>query len=217
MNAVVLIPAYQAGKTIGPLVREVRALGLPVVVVDDASSDATAQRAQESGAQVIRRSANGGKGVALREGFSVIFRSGVDWIVTMDADGQHLASEIPLLLQETVRGRSDIVIGNRMEDPRGMPLERRLTNRTMSWLISRLAGQRVPDTQCGFRAISRRVLESVTLVSGHFEIESELVLRGARAGFRISSVPISSVYQQQMSFIRPLQDTLRFLKLLRSL
>ena len=212
-----LIPAYQAEKTIGSLVREVHALGLRVAVVDDASTDGTAARAQAAGAQVIRRPVNGGKGAALREGFSVIFRSGVDWIVTMDADGQHLASEIQLLLQEAVRGRSDIVIGNRMEDPRGMPLDRRLTNRFMSWLISRLAGQRVPDTQCGFRAISRQVLESVTLVSGHFEIESELVIRGARAGFRISSVPISSVYQQQMSFIRPIQDTVRFLKLLRSL
>ena len=213
----VLIPAYQAGQAIGSLIREIRALGLRVAVVDDASTDGTAAQAQAAGAQVIRRPVNGGKGAALREGFSVICRSGVDWIVTMDADGQHLASEIPLLLQEAVRGRSDIVIGNRMEDPRRMPLDRRLTNRFMSWLISRLAGQRVPDTQCGFRAISRRVLESVTLVSEHFEIESELVLRGARAGFRISSVPISSVYQQQMSFIRPFQDTLRFLKLLRSL
>ena len=213
----VLIPAYQAGKTIGSLVREVLALGFPVVVVDDASTDGTVEAAQKSGAQVIRRSENGGKGAALREGIPLVCKSGVDWVVTMDADGQHLVKEIPRFLQEAGKGASDIVIGNRMENPRGMPLDRRLTNRLMSWLISRVTGQWVPDTQCGFRLISRRVLESVTLTSKRFEIESELVLRSAKAGFRIGSIPISSVYQRNVSFIRPLRDTFRFLKLLRSL
>ena len=133
----------------------------------------------------------------------------------MDADGQHLPAEIPLLLKEATKGESDMIIGNRMGDPHGMPWDRRFTNRIMSWLLSRIAGQHVPDTQCGFRAISRRALESIQLTSERFEIESELVLRCARAGLRIASVPISSVYRHQTSFIRPFRDTLRFLRLLR--
>lgn len=212
-----MIPAYQARATIGGLVREIRSQGLPAVVVDDASTDGTASEAEGAGAEVIRRPANGGKGVALREGMASVCRQGYDWIVTMDADGQHLASEIPRLLGEAASGQAGLILGNRMGQPQGMPLDRRVTNGFMSWLISRLVRQELPDTQCGFRAISRRLLESVTLATDRFEIESELVLKAARAGFSIRSVPVASVYRRQLSFIRPIRDTVRFVRLLVSL
>lgn len=217
MKVVVVIPAYQARTTIGGLVREIRSQGLPAVVVDDASTDGTASEAQSAGAAVIRRAANGGKGVALREGMALACRQGYDWIVTMDADGQHLPSEIPRLLGEVAAAPADLVLGNRMGEPHGMPLDRRVTNWFMSWLISRLVRQDLPDTQCGFRAISRRLLESVTLATDRFEIESELVLKAARAGFRIRSVPVASIYRRHLSFIRPIRDTVRFVRLLASL
>jgi len=210
-TTVVVIPAYQAVRTIGPLVAEIRALGLPVTVVDDASTDGTAEEAQAAGASVIRREVNGGKGAALREGVSVVLQSQCEWILMIDADGQHLAAEIPLFLKEAQQSGADLLVGNRMERPSGMPLDRRLTNRFMSWLISRLAGQRIPDTQCGFRMIRRRVMETLQLVSNRFEVESEMIVLGAWAGFQITSVPVSSIYRRQSSFIRPIRDTLRFL------
>ncbi len=237
MKVVVVIPAYQAHGTIGSLVAEVKHMGLSAIVVDDASNDGTAKEAEAAGAMVIRRPANGGKGAALRDGIPAALQLGCDWLLTMDADGQHLVSEIPLFLEESRRGGADLLIGNRMgprrtrdaalprqrgwyrlgRRPRGMPLDRWVTNRFMSWILSRIAGQKVPDTQCGFRMIRRKVLEKVRLTSDRFEVESELVIRAARAGFRIDSVPVSSVYRRHSSFIRPLRDTVRFFCFLNQL
>ena len=211
---VVVIPAYRAKGSIGALVSEVARMGLPVIVVDDASEDGTADEAAGAGASVIRRRINGGKGAALREGISKALQGGCGWILVMDADGQHLPAEIPLFLQEARRTDADLLIGNRMGRPRGMPLDRWASNRVMSWILSRVSGQKVPDTQCGFRLIRRQVLEKVRLTCDRFEVESELVVRAARAGFRIASVPISSVYRRQISFIRPFRDTVRFLRFL---
>lgn len=212
-----LVPAYQAEQTIGPIVRSVIALGLSVIVVDDASTDRTSEEARRVGAEVLIRKLNGGKGAALRDGLALARDRAFPWVVTLDADGQHLASEISLLLQAADAMGADLVIGNRMQNPRGMPLERRLTNRGMSWLLSRIIGQKVPDTQCGFRWISRRLLERIVISSDRFEVESEMVIRAAWAGSRIASVPVSSVYRREVSFIRPLGDTVRFFRLLKRL
>ena len=214
MNVVVVIPAYQAVRTIGPLVAEIRSQGLPVTVVDDASGDGTAGAAQAAGALVIRRAVNGGKGAAFRDGVAAALGGDCDWIITLDADGQHLASEIPLFLKEAERSGADLVVGNRMGRPRGMPLDRWLTNLVMSGFLSRIVGQRIPDTQCGFRMIRRRVLETIRLTSDRFEVESEMIVRTAWAGFRTASVHVSSVYRWQSSFIRPIRDTVRFLRFL---
>lgn len=214
-RCVAVIPAYRAEGSIEPLVRRVAALGLPVVVVDDASGDATAAQARAAGAMVLSRQANGGKGRALRDGFQYALDSGFEWVIILDADGQHEADEIPNFLRAAREGWGQVIVGDRMRRPRGMPLTRWLTNFFMSWILSRLARAKIPDTQCGFRMIHRQVLEKLTLTSDHFEIESEMVLKAAWAGFRVVSIPVASVYtRQQLSFIRPLSDTVRFFKML---
>ncbi|MDO8729623.1 MAG: glycosyltransferase family 2 protein [Candidatus Omnitrophota bacterium] len=212
-----MIPAYQASAAIGRVVADVKKMGLSVIVVDDASNDGTAKAAEAEGARVIRRPANGGKGAALRDGIPAALQMGCDWVLTLDADGQHLVSEIPLFLREAERGGADLLVGNRMGRPRGMPLDRWVTNLIMSRIISKVAGQKVLDTQCGFRMIHCRVMEKVRLTCDRFEVETEMVIRAAWAGFRIASVPVSSVYRRQISFIRPLRDTLRFFLLLSRL
>lgn len=213
----VVIPAYRAEPTLRALVQAIRRLGLPVIVVDDASSDRTFWEAQEAGAVVLRRAANGGKGAALRDGLAEARRRGYEWMVTMDADGQHLPSDIPRFLDAGKKEDADLIVGNRMRDPRGMPLHRLVTNWLMSWLISRIAGQRIPDTQCGFRRVSRHFLERVPLASERFEIDSEMIIRAGWAGFRIVSVPVTCVYRRGASFIHPVGDTLRFLRFLKQL
>ena len=95
-----------------------------------------------------------------------------------------------------------------------MPLVRVATNRFMSYLLSKLSGQRIPDTQCGFRLIRISVLKSITLKSSNFDIDSEIILKAAKAGYRVESVPIKAVYRDEKSRINPFIDTLRFLKLL---
>lgn len=216
-ETVVVIPAYQASRSIHSLVEELQGAGLSVIVVDDASSDATAQEARRAGARVLIRKTNGGKGAALREGFAEALAGRCRWVLTLDADGQHLVSDIPRFLDAASAGKADILVGNRMEDPAGMPLARKLTNRCMSRVLSRLMGQNIPDTQCGFRMISRELLRKVVLTSDRFEIDSELVVKAAWAGFRIGSIPVGCVYRRQFSFIRPLRDTVRFLRFLAAI
>ena len=213
----VVIPAYQAEGSIGPLVRDIVAQGLPVIVVDDGSLDRTSAEASRCGARVLTRALNGGKGAALREGFAAALEGDFEWILVMDADGQHLPAEIPLFLKRAAGGDIDLILGSRMECPQDMPVMRRLTNWIMSRILSLLVHQSMPDTQCGFRLISRRVVDKVQLTSDRFEIDSELVVKSAWAGFRIIWVPVSSIYRHNLSFIRPVQDTIRFVRFLMRL
>jgi glycosyltransferase involved in cell wall biosynthesis len=212
MNSVcVLIPAYNEAKTVGAVIAEVLSQGLRVYVVDDGSLDDTAVVAQNAGAVVIRNSQNMGKGASLREGFRRALSDKFDAVIIMDADGQHEARSIPDFVREMASSGADIVIGNRMSDPGPMPYVRRQTNRFMSWLISRMCGQKISDTQCGYKMIKRRVLEEVKTDSSNFEIESEFVIKASRLGFKITSVPIKAIYGDEKSKINPIIDTLRFI------
>ena len=209
----VVIPAFQAERTIGEVVRAIKSQGLSVVVIDDGSRDRTAAAASAEGALVISHLKNLGKGAALRAGFSYALRSGFDGVITMDSDGQHDAEEIQLLVHAGEQQHAGIVLGNRMADPGAMPRVRRLTNRFMSAVISRLARQPIPDSQCGFRFIRKEVLQSLPLRATRFEIESELLLGAAVRRWKIVSVPVRSHYSNHESHIRPLRDTVRFLGL----
>lgn len=212
MNSVcVLIPAYNEAKTVGAVIAEVLSQGLRVYVVDDGSLDDTAVVAQNAGAVVIRNPQNMGKGASLREGFRRALSDKFDAVIIMDADGQHEARSIPDFVKEMASSGADIVIGNRMSDPGPMPYVRRQTNRFMSWLISRMCGQKISDTQCGYKMIKRRVLEEVRTDSSNFEIESEFVIKASRLGFKITSVPIKAIYGDEKSKINPIIDTLRFI------
>ena len=215
MNKVfVLIPSYNEARTIGKIVREVRSRGLPVYVVDDGSTDKTASIAEAEGAIVLKHEKNTGKGASLRDGFSHILKEDFDAVVVIDGDGQHEVDSISDFTKEMDGRGSDIVIGNRMRGAEVMPYVRRATNRFMSYLISALIGQDIPDTQCGYRMIRRKVLEEVRLDSSNFEIESELIIKAGRKGFKISSVPIKTVYADEKSRINPVMDTLRFMAML---
>ncbi|MCM8761182.1 MAG: glycosyltransferase family 2 protein [Candidatus Omnitrophica bacterium] len=207
----VLIPSYNESKTIGHLVKELRARDFTVYVVDDGSTDDTAKIAEADGAVVVRHKRNKGKGASLREGFAHILKKGFEAVIVMDGDGQHHVSDINNFMDKMSQTSADIVIGNRMQDVSTMPPARIRTNRFMSRLISLVAGCDVPDTQSGFRLIKRSVLEKLKFKSSNYEIESEMIIRAARAGFRIESVPIKTIYQDEVSRIDPFMDTLRFI------
>ncbi len=213
----VVIPSYHVERVVGSLLVQLRALGIDAVVVDDGSTDRTGEVARASGAAVITHPTNIGKGRSLRDGFAWALERHYRTIVTMDADGQHLPSDLPALLQALERDGVGLVVGNRMGNPRAMPWLRRLTNRWMSRWISHLCRQPIPDSQCGFRAIRRAVLERVTLTTDRYEIESEILVKASAAGFRIVSVPIATIYEQERSRIHPIADTLRFFRFVRSL
>ncbi len=210
-----VIPAFNESGRIGPVVAEARRHGLAVIVVDDGSSDNTASVAAAAGAEVIRHAENAGKGAALRTGFRRALEASYEGVVTLDADGQHDPEEIPKFIEAYERTGIPVLIGNRLWNPAGMPLVRRLTNRFMSWLLSREMGRYVPDTQCGFRFIRTDLLPYLETHSERFAAESEVLLEMAARGIRMDSVRIRTIYGGERSKIRPCADTIRFWRMLR--
>jgi glycosyltransferase involved in cell wall biosynthesis len=210
----VLIPSYNESKTIGQLVWSLRSQGFIVYIVDDGSVDNTAAIAEREGAAIIHHGKNMGKGAAIRDGFARVVADGFDGCLVMDGDGQHTVEDAIRFFNEARSHKADMIIGNRMHDTASMPVHRNYTNRFMSWMISKFAGQYVPDTQCGFRFLRRPVLETVRLESSNFEIESEMIIKAARANFKIGSLPIQTVYADEKSRINPFVDTLRFIALM---
>jgi glycosyltransferase involved in cell wall biosynthesis len=212
MRFVCLIPSFNEEKTIGWLVKSLKAQGCDVTVIDDGSTDGTSRIAHENGAEVIINERNLGKGASLRKAFDILKARSYDAVLIMDGDGQHLPGDIDPFIRVYEEKKPGIIVGNRMHKPKDMPLVRWITNALMSWIISGMCRQRVPDTQCGFRLISMKALQAIALNTDRYEIESEMLLEIARAGFKIESVPITSVYDGQYSAIHPWNDTVRFLK-----
>src|SRR5881296_939925 len=221
-----VIPAYQDEKHIGDIVRRTRAQLDHVLVIDDGSTDQTSQRAREGGAEVIVHSENRGKGEAIKTGLGHWFDREVRWVILLDSDGQHLPEEIDRFLAaaapwppepraQAAATSPSFFVGNRMNNPAGMPFIRRVVNRYMSRRISRVCGQKIPDTQCGFRMVDPRLIPEL-LGGGHrFDYDTEMLIIASRKAYRIESVPITTVYSDQVSKIHPVRDALRFFKLMR--
>ena len=212
MKACVIIPTLNESKSIAELVSQVRSQGFDVLVVDDGSSDNTSSLARGAGAAVLRSQANQGKGASLIKGFNYALSLNYDAVITMDGDGQHLPEDIPYFIRLAEYSNSGLIIGNRMSKARGMPRLRLATNMFMSWVISQVSRQNIPDTQCGFRLIKKEVINKLKLGTAKYETESEILIKVSRLGFRIESVPIKTVYAGEKSQINPFIDTLRFLK-----
>ncbi len=207
----VVIPAYNVEKTIGPLVKEIVQFGFKkenIIVVDDGSTDKTAECVQGSGVTIARHNRNKGKGAALKTGFSVARTRRLTGVVTLDADRQHHVPEIASLLKK--KSDYDMIIGYR-HDIRHMPFIRKLTNKTTSLVVSLFSRQYVPDTQCGFRFVALRIFDNVVLNTNKYQTESEMIVKSIRHKFRIASVPVSTVYADEESHIHPLVDTVRFI------
>lgn len=221
MRIAVLIPAYNAADTVGGVVKKVKALGLVCIVVDDGSTDNTYTNAASAGAVVLKHEKNMGKGAALRTGFDHILNpstgSGFDVVVTMDADAQNDPLLIKSFIARAEETGADFIVGNRLLDTAGMPWIRVQTNRLMSWFLSKKIGQRVPDTQCGYRLIRKDLLAKLKLCTSHYEIESEMLIKASAVGAKIDSVAVLSIYSGQKSHINPFIDTLRFIRLMITL
>jgi len=204
------IPAFQAEPSVGDIVRRTRHHIADVLVIDDGSLDRTAAVARDAGAEVKSLTPNRGKGIALRTAFEVLFSRGFDAVITLDADAQHLPEEIPRLIEVGECG-ADLVLGTRAHLFAEMGSVRRMSNRLSSRAISLAAGRPLTDVQTGFRLYTRHLIEATGFPGSRFEAESAVVVRAARAGFRIGSVPVRLGFAdgRTTSHFRPLVDSLR--------
>jgi glycosyltransferase involved in cell wall biosynthesis len=209
---VALIPAYnESARIAGVITRTLKYL--PVLVVDDGSKDTTAEIARELGATVVRQVPNQGKGAALMNGFKHAVEMGYDAVVTLDADGQHDPSEIPLFLEEYKQG-ADLVIGKR--DFSKMPFPRNISNTIGTWSFSSALGEYCPDNQSGYRLHSRRLVEaSLSSRETNFEFEVEIIVTCVVSGFKLAWVPIKTIYAGENSHIKPLRHIWHFYRVVR--
>jgi glycosyltransferase involved in cell wall biosynthesis len=219
-RALIVIPAFNAARRLGRLLEDLARLPPSehpqwnpgdVLVIDDGSTDGTSDVAASHHAGVYRHERNKGKGAALRAGFAWAFRAGYQWVLTMDADGQHDHRDVALFWDASTD--ADIVVGSRLGDVRLMPPLRLLTNRLTTLVASLLGGRRLPDSQSGFRLVRVSLIRAVRLVSRHYEIESEVLIKAARRGCRITSVACRTIYGGEKSHIHPFRDTLRSIRL----
>src|SRR5205807_1872963 len=205
------IPAYNAGRTVGEVVKSCREVVSDVVVIDDGSHDDTAAVAKSAGAEVVSHPKNRGKGGALKTGFAWALEHGFDAVITLDADGQHLPREIPKFLRHREETRADLIIGGRAHLFGEMLPRRRMANRFSAWSIAKASGTRITDSQSGFRLYSANLLRNVRLRTDGFDMESEVIVHAGRGGFKLATIPIDLGFVDGIStsHYKPLKDTLR--------
>lgn len=208
----VVIPAYNEARTIADLVQRVVKVAGDVIVVDDGSTDETAELVSKMPARLIRHESNRGKGESLMTGFRAALESGADAVVTMDGDGQHPPETVTALIERAREAPGCIVTGNRLHDPDSIPKARYRANLQANFWISWASGHAIDDSQCGLRLYPKAVLEAVVakpLRRGGFVFESEILIDAAAAGHRTVSVPIPALYDQEAmrpSHFRPVAD-----------
>jgi glycosyltransferase involved in cell wall biosynthesis len=209
MRVAAVIPAYNEGRTVASVVEGVRRVVDRVIVVDDGSSDDTANRARAAGAEVIAHAANAGKGAAVRTGLARVIEENYTHVLLLDADMQHLPEEAGSLLAQAEQGGADVVVGERRFDRGRMPAARYHANRLGSRALSWFVGVPIQDTQCGFRVFRVDAIRTLELTASGYEIETEMLIKVRRRGGRVAAVPITAVYSDQRSKLRPIPDTTR--------
>lgn len=205
MKKILVIPVLNEEKHIEYVVRRGKKYIKDIIIVDDGSIDNSAEKSREAGARVIRLEKNTGKANALKEGFKSV--NGYDIVVMMDGDLQHSPAEIDTLVEKVENGY-DLCIGSRfLSDSSSMPRVSKFSNKVASILISLLAGVRITDPQSGFRAIRVECLKNLELKANRYSIEHIMILECSRKKYKITEAPISTIYGEEKSYVRPISDT----------
>ncbi len=194
MSILVCIPAFNEGKVIDKVIKDCLKFSNEVVVCDDGSMDNTYEVADSAGADVIRHEKNIGKGESLRSLFKFARHSNHDIIVTIDGDGQFLPEEIPKLVKNIKENKSDLVIGYRFDDTTEIPNYRRFGNKMLDKMTNMVEEISVRDTQSGFRAYSRKVIDDIEFKMKGFGADAEILIDAAKKGYRLSEEKITVIY-----------------------
>ncbi|OLD13783.1 MAG: hypothetical protein AUI50_05550 [Crenarchaeota archaeon 13_1_40CM_2_52_14] len=208
-NVVICIPAFNEEGTIGRIVSRSKEFCSHVVVCDDGSIDKTSLEATKSGAIVASHIRNRGKGAALKTLLQEASEFDPDVIVTLDGDGQHDPSDVPLLVAPVMEGTADVVIGCRFNGRNRIPFYREIGNSLLSLMTNWSAGTRVRDTQSGFRAYSSKVIPSISIIENGMGVDSEILINLARQGFRIKERNVAVTYGGDTSTLNPASHIMR--------
>jgi glycosyltransferase involved in cell wall biosynthesis len=193
MKIVAIIPAYNEEETVASVIKDTLPYVNEVIVINDGSTDDTKEIAESAGADVIDNIVNRGLGKTIKRGYEEALKRDADVIVQLDADGQYLAKEIPLLVQPVLNNETDLVLGSRLENIRyNMPILKRFGNNAFSFVLRILTGADVKDGQTGFRAVRRQVLE-MAMPANKYTYTQEMIIKTTKEGWRIKSVPITFV------------------------
>ncbi len=206
LHAAALVPAYRCEPFVGGVVRGLLRHVPVVLVVDDGSDDATAERADEAGARVLRRAVNGGKGTAVREGLAELLSGPYTHVAFVDGDGQHDPDDLPGLLA-AARNGADFVVGSRLKDRADMPAKNYWANTIGDTVLSRMTGLPVEDGQSGYRLISTTILRQLRLVACRYSIENEILIKSCRKVQRFATAPVRTIYGSERRHYRPFRDT----------
>ncbi|WP_376692893.1 glycosyltransferase family 2 protein [Wenzhouxiangella sp. EGI_FJ10409] len=211
MTTAAVIPAHNEVRTIRPLVEAVREKVDLVIVVDDGSSDGTGAALADLDIRLIRHDSAGGKAAALATGFQAALSAGAQLVATLDGDGQHEPGELDRLLHAARQYPDHLVVGARIRQRHRQPGIRRFANRFADFWISWAGGQRLPDSQSGYRVYPRGLIEQVrpsTARRHGFVFETAMLIDGARAGYPAVAVEIDSIYRDnaRASYFRPGRD-----------
>ena len=194
MSILVCIPAFNEGKVIDKVIKDCLKFSNEVVVCDDGSMDNTYEVADSAGADVIRHEKNIGKGESLRSLFKFARHSNHDIIVTIDGDGQFIPEEIPKLVKSIQENKSDLVIGYRFDNTTEIPNYRRFGNKMLDKMTNMVEEISVRDTQSGFRAYSRKVIDDIEFKMKGFGADAEILIDAAKKGYRLSEEKITVIY-----------------------
>jgi glycosyltransferase involved in cell wall biosynthesis len=215
-----LIPAYNEEKYISQVIKNCAIYSLDIIIINDGSIDQTERvvkklkKSKKYPLILLQHPKNKGKGAALDTGFKYAIKKGYQGVITLDGDAQHDAREIKKFLQMIEEEKPDLIIGSRFQNVQGMPFLRLTTNYFTSWLISKLAKQKIEDVQSGFRYISAKVIKNIELKTKNFETEPELILKACWLNYKIKNLPISTIYYEGfVSEVNKFIDTLKFFKL----
>ncbi|MCK4862813.1 MAG: glycosyltransferase family 2 protein [Dehalococcoidales bacterium] len=206
-RVIVAMPAYNEERYIGTLVLKARKYTDEVMVVDDGSTDGTAEISGLAGATVIRHPENRGKGVAIQRILDEVKKKTPDVLVLLDADSQHNPDEIPRLIKSVLNGY-DLVIGSRQSTKKSIPFYRRIGQKILLHSTRILTRNRITDSESGFRAFSRRAITELKLSQKGFAVESEMIAVAEEKGLKITEVPISVKYTKDGSTLNPVRHGL---------
>jgi len=194
-RVIAAIPCFNEERCIGSVVLKTKKFVSSVIVIDDGSTDATAEVAEAAGALVIRHDRNQGKGVAIRSAFEWAKEAGCRALVLLDGDGQHEPADIPTLLRPVLAGEVDMVVGSRfLATSSNIPRYRRIGQHLLTLVTNLGSRVKLTDSQSGFRAFSCKAINDMSFAEGGLSVESEMQFSISRSGLRVAEVPIEVSY-----------------------